>query len=238
LTTGVGRNYHARFTMNDPINDTAPRFCLPRRALYCLGGCNIVLFLLAAGAFFHAGTWLVREDPLQKAQVVVVLSGGLPERALAAADVFKASGAREVWLTRPLQPGAAMQQLRLPYAGEEQYSRMVLIDRGVPPAVIRILAPQVNNTADELKAVFDELNSQPDTTVVVVTSKAHTRRVRAIWNVVSRGDKRGHLLVRAAPHDEFDAEHWWRSTSDALSLVREYLGLLNAWIGLPIHYSR
>jgi DUF218 domain len=131
-----------------------------------------------------------------------------------------------------------MQQLRLPYAGEEQYSRMVLIDRGVPPAAIRILARQINNTADELKAVFDELNSQPDTTVVVVTSKAHTRRIRAIWNVVSRGSKRGHLLVRAAPQDGFDAEHWWRSTNDALSLVREYLGLLNAWVGLPIQHSR
>jgi DUF218 domain-containing protein len=224
--------------MNEPMNDTPPRFSLSRRSLYWLGGCNIVLFLLAVGVFFHAGTWLVREDPLQKAQVVVVLSGGLPERALAAAEVFKTSGAREVWLTRPLQPGAAMQRLRLPYAGEEQYSRMVLIDRGVPPAAIRILARQINNTADELKAVFDELNSQPDTTVVVVTSKAHTRRIRAIWNVVSRGSKRGNLLVRAAPQDGFDAEHWWRSTNDALSLVREYLGLLNAWVGLPIQHRR
>jgi len=238
LTTRARRNYHARFTMNDPMNDTPPRFCLSRRALYWLGGCNVVLFLLAVGAFFHAGTWLVREDALQKAQIVVVLSGGLPERALAAAEVFKASGAREVWLTRPLQPGAAMQELRLPYAGEEQYSPMVLINRGVPPAAIRALTPQINNTADEIKAVFDELNSQPETTVVVITSKAHTRRVRAIWNVVSRGSTRGNLLVRAAPQDGFDAEHWWRSTNDALSVVREYLGLLNAWVGLPIHHSR
>ena len=224
--------------MNDPMSGTPPPFCLSRRTLYWLGGCHIVLFLLAVGAFFHAGTWLVREDPVQKAQVVVVLSGGLPERALAAAEVFKASGAREVWLTRPLQPGAAMQQVRLPYAGEEQYSRMVLIDRGVPPAAIRALTPQISDTADELKAVFDELNTQPETTLVVVTSKAHTRRVRAIWNVVSRGSTRGHLLVRAAAQDAFDAEHWWRSTNDALSLVREYLGLLNAWVGLPMHHSR
>jgi len=224
--------------MNDPTVDTPPRFCMSRRARYWLGGCSVVLFLLAIGGFFHAATWLVREDALQKAQIVVVLSGGLPERALAAAEVFKLSGAHEVWLTRPLQPGAAMQQLHLPYAGEEQYSRMVLIDSGVPPAAIRALTPQVNNTADELKAVFDELNSQPETTVVVVTSKAHTRRVRAIWNVVSRGSTRSNLLVRAAPQDGFDAEHWWRSTNDALSVVREYLGLLNAWVGLPIHHSR
>jgi uncharacterized SAM-binding protein YcdF (DUF218 family) len=220
------------------MNDTPRRFCLSRRALYCGGACNILLFLLAATAFFHAGTWLVREDPSQKAEVVVVLSGGLPERALAAAEEFKASGAREVWLTRPLEPGAAMQQLHLPYAGEEQYSRMVLIDCGVPPAAIRTLGPPINNTADELKAVFDELHLQPKATVVVVTSKAHTRRVRAIWKVISHGTNRGHFLVRAASQDMFDADHWWRSTNDALSVVREYLGLLNAWAGLPLRHAR
>ena len=218
------------------MNDAPSRFRISRRSFFWLGGC-VVLLLLAITAFFHAGTWLVREDSVQNAQIVVVLSGGLPERALAAADEFKASRAREVWLTRPGQPGAAMQQLHLPYAGEEQYSRMVLIDRGVPPTAIRTLSPEINNTADELTAVFDELHPQPEATVIVVTSKAHTRRVRAIWNVISRKANRGHFLVRAAPQDGFDADHWWRSTKDALSVVREYLGLLNAWAGLPLHHT-
>ena len=220
------------------MNDITPRFRRSYRFLLLLGGCNILLVILAVGAFFHAGTWLVREDSGQKAQVVVVLSGGLPERSLAAADEFKTSGAKEVWLTKPSQPGAAMQQIHLPYAGEEQYSRMVLIDRGVPPAAIRILDPHINNTADELKVVVDELRTHPGATVAVVTSKAHTRRVRAIWNVIAPKEDRGRLMVRAAPQDPFDADHWWRSSNDALSVVREYLGLLNAWFGLPLNHSR
>lgn len=219
------------------MNNILSRFRLPRRVVFWLGACNIFLFLLAIGAFLHAGTWLVREDPAQKAQIVVVLSGGLPERALAAADEFTASGAKEVWLTRPLQPGAAMQQLHLPYAGEEQYSRMVLIGRGVPPASIRLLDPHVNNTADEIEAVCAELRKQPEAVIVAVTSKAHTRRVRALWKVISKGSNCGKLLVRAAPQDSFDSAHWWRSSNDALSVVREYLGLLNAWAGLPLHHT-
>src|SRR5262249_26402602 len=111
------RGYHAQFAMNSVLN----QFQLPRRFHLCLRAFNILVFVATIGAFLHAGTWLVREDPVQKAQIVVVLSGGLPERALAAADEFKTSGAKEVWLTRPLQPGAAMEQLHLPYAGEEQY---------------------------------------------------------------------------------------------------------------------
>jgi len=197
----------------------------------------IVLVSLATYAFQNAGVWLVREDPLQKAQFVLVLSGGLPDRALAAADIFRASQAKQVFLTRPMQPAAAMQQLDLPYSGEEEYSRMVLIAKGVPPEDIRILPQRINNTADELNAVFEELQSQPDASVIVVTSKAHTRRVRSIWKYVSGGTNRGHLLVRAAPQDTFDPQHWWRTTNDVLSVVREYLGLLNAWAGLPLHHT-
>jgi hypothetical protein len=46
------------------------------------------------------------------------------------------------------------------------------------------------------------------------------------------------LLVRAATEDSFDAAHWWRSTKDALDVVREYLGLLNAWAGLPLTHTK
>ena len=215
----------------------SPSRFLSRRTWLVSAAALIVLVSLAAYAFQNAGVWLVREDPMRDAQVVVILSGGLPDRALAAVEVFRASHAREVWLTRPMQPAAAMQQLDLPYSGEEEYSRMVLIAKGVPPNDIRILPQRINNTADELQAVFEELQSHPDATVIVVTSKSHTRRVRSIWKYVSGGINRGHLLVRAAPQDTFDPQHWWRTTNDVLSVVREYLGLLNAWAGLPLHHT-
>lgn len=214
-----------------------PSSSRPRRAWLLSTFTLIVLILLAAYAFLHAGLWLVREDPLQNAQFVAVLSGGLPDRALAAAEFFKASHATQVWLTRPLQPAAAMQQLDLPYSGEEEYSRMVLIAKGVPPDNIRILPQPINNTADEMKAISAELQSHPGATVIVVTSKAHTRRVRSVGNHVSGGTVHGRFLIRAAPQDTFDPEHWWRSSNGALTVFREYLGLLNVWAGLPLHHS-
>jgi len=211
---------------------------LPSRRLWFGAAGAGLIFAGGVWAFWHAGSWLVREDDLAPAQAVVVLTGGLPERALAAAEIFQRSKAKEVWLTQPRQPGAAMQQLHLPYAGEDEYNRMVLISRGVPPDDIRILKPAISNTADEMKAVLEELERQPQSTVIAVTSKAHTRRVRAVWNRVSRGTAAGRLLVRAAPEDSFDARHWWRTSNDALSVVREYLGLLNAWAGLPLDHGK
>src|SRR5882724_6500300 len=215
----------------------------PRRALFASQSLLVIgigVFLLALGAidaFLHAGQWLVREDTLQRSQAIVVLSGGLPERALGAAQFYRDRFAKEIWLTQPLQPGAAMETLRLPYAGEEQYNRMVLIAQGVPPAKIRLLTPRILNTADELRAVAAALDQQPGASAIVITAKAHTRRVRVLWRKISQGHH-GTLLVRASSEDSFDPEHWWRTTNDALDVVREYLGLLNAWAGLPLSHTK
>jgi len=211
---------------------------LPARRFFVPAGIGVLLFTLAGiYAFLHAGLWLVREDPLQKSQAIVVLSGGLPDRALAAAQLYRDGFASQVWLTQPLQPGASMEDLHLPYAGEEQYNRMVLIGQGVRPVDIRLLTPRILNTADELRAVAEALHQQPGARAIIVTSRAHTRRVRALWRKVSPGD-RGRLLVRASTEDPFDAAHWWRATNDALTVVREYLGLLNAWAGLPLSHTK
>ena len=210
---------------------------IPRRTLLASGIAALLLLVGGVSVFLHAGVWLIREDSLQKSQVVAVLSGGLPERALGAAQIYRDGFAKEVWLTAPLQPGAAMNALRLPYAGEEEYDRMVLIAEGVPPENIRLLTPRILNTADELGVIAAALDQQPGSGVIVVTSKVHTRRVRALWKAVSQGHH-GRLLVRAATEDSFDAAHWWRSSNGALDVVREYLGLLNAWAGLPLGPSK
>jgi uncharacterized SAM-binding protein YcdF (DUF218 family) len=208
-----------------------------RRFLLAMACAVVTLLLLGIYAFLHAGAWLVTEDALEKSRAIIVLSGGLPDRALAAAQVFRNGYAKEVWLTQPLEPGAAMKELQLPYAGEEEYNRMVLIAKGVPPEAIHILKPRILNTADELQAVAVALDEQPGAAAIVVTSKSHTRRVRALWKRVSPGHH-GRLIVRGAPDDYFDASHWWRTTSDALNVVREYLGLLNAWAGMPLPPSK
>jgi uncharacterized SAM-binding protein YcdF (DUF218 family) len=219
------------------MNERSARSLYLRRFLLATGIGALALLLVGIYGFFHAGLWLVREDPLEKSQAIVVLSGGLPDRALGAAQIYRGGFAKEIWLTQPLQPSVSMEDLHLPYAGEEQYNRMVLIARGVPPAKIRLLTPRILNTADELRAVAAALNQQPGTSAIVVTAKAHTRRVRVLWKTVSQGHS-GRLMIRATPQDSFDAEHWWRTTNDALGVVREYLGLLNAWAGLPLSHTK
>lgn len=195
----------------------------------------LVLFILLVGAVFAArgaGRWLVREDPLTRADMIVVLSGGLPYRAEAAATIFRGGYAPEVWVTRPESPAPDLLARGIHYVGEEEYNRDILIALNVPETAVHVLSGTIVDTEQEVEAIAREMRSMGKTGVIIITSPQHTRRVRALWKHVVGNNLK--MTVRAAWEDPFDADHWWRNTRDALSVVREYLGLANAWAGLPV----
>jgi len=196
----------------------------------------VLVLCLSALCFLRLGHWLVREDSLRPSAAVVVLSGAMPERALEAAEIYRAGFAAEVWITQPTEPKQTMATLGIPFDGEEEYSRRVLLKRGVPERAIRIVQPTIVNTADEMGAIAATLQSAHGASVIVVTSKAHTRRVHGLWNRLEAG--RGQIIVRAARTDSFDPDHWWRTSHDALDVVRELLGMMNVWAGLPLKPTR
>jgi hypothetical protein len=122
--------------------------------------------------------------------------------------------------------------MHIAFLGEDFFNSRVLMHEGVPSNAVHVLEPAIDNTADEIRAIAEELRHQNASIVIIVTTKAHTRRVGRLWKDLADGH--GRAVVRAAPNDPFDASHWWRSTSDALDVVREVLGLLNAWAGMPL----
>jgi uncharacterized SAM-binding protein YcdF (DUF218 family) len=189
-------------------------------------------FLVAVLVFFNVGRWLVVEDPLQKADAIAVLSGRMPSRALEAARVYKQGYAPRVWLTHSTEPGATLQQFSIPFAGEDSYDKQILMHEGVPESAIQILDPPINNTADEVRTIGAALFSKNLHSVIIVTSKVHTRRTKTLWKRLAAQD--GRAIIHGVSDDSFDPAHWWRTTSDALDVVREVLGLANTWAGLPL----
>ena len=203
-----------------------------RILLLCAG----LLLMCAACCFLFVGRWLVVEDSLAHANAILVLSGAMPVRALEAARLYRAGYAPQVWLTHSTEPAVELQRMGIPYAGEEFYDSQILLRNGVPEGAIRVIEPPIVNTADEIRAASQQLEHENGTVLIVVTSKAHTRRTRILWHRLAA--HRGRALVRAASEDPFDPPRWWRSTRDALDVVREILGILNAWAGLPLQPSR
>jgi uncharacterized SAM-binding protein YcdF (DUF218 family) len=203
------------------------------RVLLAVGLGGVLLLVLC---FFSVGRWLVVEDTLGKVRAIAVLSGGMPLRAMEAAKLYREGYAPEIWLTHSAEPAATLGEMGIPFAGEDYYNTRILIHEGVPSGAIRVLDPPIVNTADEINAIAAALAKERDHTAILVTTKAHTRRVRLLWQRLGSG--RGNAIVRAASGDPFDARHWWRTTGDALDVVREVLGLMNAWAGLPLHPAK
>jgi uncharacterized SAM-binding protein YcdF (DUF218 family) len=200
------------------------------------GGIFIALAAATVTAFLTIGEWLIVEDPLAHADVAVVLSGRLPERAVEAARIYKAGYADQVWISPPVSPVDELKAMNISYLGEDFYNEKVLIARDISPDAIRILDKPNANTEAEVRQIVEDLRSMDFHSVILVTSKAHTRRVRTIWRKLVGSEPR--MIVRFASDDAYDGAHWWRHTRDGLDVVRETLGLLNAWAGFPLRPSQ
>lgn len=206
-----------------------PRWVIP-------AGVAVLLVAFAATFFFGIGRWLVVQDPLEHADVIVVLSGRLPERAVEAARVFQAGYSDQIWISPPISPVDDLKAMKIAYLGEDFYNEKVLMAKGVPADSMRILDHPDANTEAEVRQIAQNLRDLKLHSVIIVTSKAHTRRVRTIWRKLVGSDPR--LIVRYAEGDAYDGAHWWHHTQDGLDVVRETLGLLNAWAGFPLRPSQ
>jgi uncharacterized SAM-binding protein YcdF (DUF218 family) len=211
------------------LETRVPQHRPSRRIVLGLAG---MLLLGAAIFLLGIGRWLVVEDPLEKAQAIAVLSGRMPLRAIEAAKLYREGYAPKIWLTHSAEPGETLKALGISFVGEDAYNVQVLVHEGVPADAIRVLPSPIINTADEMVAVSAALEAEKDARVILVTSKVHTRRVRILWQRLAAGH--GQAIVRAASDDPFEPGRWWRTTSDALDVVREFLGVLNAWAGMPL----
>jgi uncharacterized SAM-binding protein YcdF (DUF218 family) len=198
---------------------------------------GLVAVLLPWGAS-GVGQWLMVADPLEPAKAIVVLSGRVPFRAMEAASIYQEGLAPEVWLTKEVRTAEelALDRLEVPVVRGDAYNRAVLERLGVKPEAIRLLGDGVRNTVDEVRLIASELGRNGGDRVIIVTSKAHSRRVRATWAAIVGVSPR--VIVRYAREEPYGARGWWRNTRDALDVSREVFGLMNVWAGFPVQPDR
>jgi uncharacterized SAM-binding protein YcdF (DUF218 family) len=171
---------------------------------------------------------------LQTADAIVVLGGNLPFRSQEAASLYRQGWAGRVWITAPEQPAEleAIKNLGLSSIPEQELSRRVLEHFGVPAEAIRTLSAEAVNTTHEMQLVAQELRIVGGHRVILVTSKAHTRRVRAAWKALA--DPNQQCVVRHIDRDVFNANQWWKSDRDWHIVTHEMGGLVYLWFLHPI----
>jgi len=200
-----------------------------RGALLLLG---LAALVLAAVAGLPAlGRWLVVADPLQASDAIIVLDGATPVRELEAAALYHRRLAPRIVVPRARDPYAGVRAL----AGEpspQERSVRVLLHVGVPRQALDTLEREVENTAQELDADAAHGLARGYRRVILVTSPAHTRRVRIIWN--RRHQATLPALVHPAPHAAFDPGRWWRSRRGAEEALHEVAGIAHFLAGSPL----
>lgn len=165
---------------------------------------------------FAAESWVV-EDPLDKADVLIVLSDDnfYADRATRAAELFREGKAPLVVASgRRLRPGAGIAELM----------EHDLIERGVPKDKILPFALDGDGTREQAEALAKLAKTKKWHKAFVVTSNYQTRRARYIFRRVFPQDME--IRVASARDGDFDPENWWEKRKSAKLFMREITGMV------------
>jgi uncharacterized SAM-binding protein YcdF (DUF218 family) len=201
-----------------------------RRTLILL---SLAAALTAVWALFEGGRFLQREDALQHADAIYVLGGSRLERPLEAVDLFKA-GYAPVILLSPGQEEEAVAIVRNRGVAVPRDIDSVLdalAGLGVPRSALIVGNGSVDNTAEEGAMLKAEAAQRGWRTVIVVTSKYHTRRAGFAMRRALDGTGVA-VVVRATRYDLSDPARWWRRRRDVRLLIEEWPKVIAYRLGL------
>lgn len=190
------------------------------------------ILLLAFLALPRLGSWLVVEDPLEKSDAILVLGGSRFERPLEAVDLYNAGWAPRVFLTRQISDFGerALMERGIAFPREVDQQIEVMTRLGVPSSAITVLE-EADSTADEADFLRKLAIGDHFASVIIVTSKQHTRRARLVMRR-RVGDLGTRVIMRYSHYDRSNTDQWWRTRATARFTLFESQRLFAYWAGL------
>src|SRR5438034_845224 len=137
-------------------------------------GVAVTLAAVGAAALLAAGRVLVVADPLPpRADAIVILAGSVPDRALAAADLYRAGLAPRVLVARPARRQDRPERVR--------EARQLLAHRELEDRALRPLAACARLTARlhaRATAALARVSPRPRPAAAARAPRAHASRAR------------------------------------------------------------
>ena len=192
----------------------------------------LLLILLALYGLSRLGAFLVREDPLRQADAIIVLGGTMYERQMEAVDLYQSRLAPRIYLFREIADWGerVLIEKQVPYLRAVDVQIDAMVKLGVPRDAISIL-DQAANTATEARFVHDLVVSHRLSSVIIVTSKQHTRRARLVM-MRRLSDTGATVIMRASRYDRTPVDRWWRDRPTIRFTRFESQRLLGYWLGI------
>jgi uncharacterized SAM-binding protein YcdF (DUF218 family) len=212
-----------------------------RRRRTALGGLRVAL--AAAAVIVAAAAWegrraplrwlgaaLVHEDALLPTDVVVVSLASVREGALDAAKLHRRGMVREIWVPRWHVDGVdrRLDALGVHVPRPHEIARTVIERAGVPSSAVVVLEDPVTGLESEMASVGRALRARPGLRALVLTSRTHTARARALLR--ERFAPAARVRVHAPHADRFAPDAWWGDRSAIRAVALEAL----KWVGLVL----
>ncbi|MCX5751423.1 MAG: YdcF family protein [Candidatus Saganbacteria bacterium] len=188
----------------------------------------LIIILMVGSMFFFSSFYLSKmadflevSDPLQKADAIVVLSGGEDERVFEAARLYK-----EGWAPWVVMCGTPL----LWKYNEADIMKEEAVYFGVPERVI-LLERKARSTYDNAEFVLPLLKKWGFKKIILVTSPCHSRRAGLVFKKVCSKDKIK-VIVHAVVPNQFTLykkDKWWTDHESTQRVVGEYMSLLFYW---------
>lgn len=180
-----------------------------------------------------AGRLLYREDPLERADAVFALAGERVIRWLEASELLREGWAPRVVLGAGYRDVAERSLIDrgVVIASEGEVARSAMLQLGHRADAVEVLPGFPDNTAAEGQLLRAHALARRWTTIIVVTSKLHTRRAGfAIEHAMAGTGVK--IIVRSSRYDDDNPTWWWMKRRTLRTVLAELPRLIAYVLGL------
>ena len=187
------------------------------------------LFFFRASWLGYLGNSLIVNDENAKADVAVVLSTGVDylPRLLQAAELYRDKRVKRVLINGNRKTDAIRKLEQQGFVSACKWNEnilRVLEMYGVPrEKVWSVSAEDVFDTVSEAQTIKPFLQKNNINSILITTSKFHTRRARYVWRKVL--DRQDGIYTSAATDDPFNPDGWWEDGRQVKQVMGEYGGM-------------
>ncbi len=188
----------------------------------------LCIMLIALGIVFKTpilqsfSNFLMKQDPPEKADLMVVLSGDAFDRGNEGARLYKEGYAKHI-----VCPGGNLEELFLILEDsvyESDLCKKNIVRNGVADSFVTALH-YGTSTREEADTILGYCKQHHIKKVIVVTTLFHTRRAGSVYK--KRFAAEGiSVLVRGAHAFDFDENTWWQNEYGLIGLNNEYMKTL------------
>jgi uncharacterized SAM-binding protein YcdF (DUF218 family) len=198
-----------------------PAFSSKKRIILAgIIGASLLVFVFNSSLLNAISDFLVIEDTLAHADIIVVLSGDTKGRRVpTGVELFQ-----EGYADRMVMIGEEIQWNTL----EPEIMREHAVALGISKDDIHVVEQGISTYMQALSMVDLMINEGLES-AIVVTSDYHTKRTRYIFRKLFLPSGLT-VLVKASPSGRIQSSDWWKNSDYAKIVFYEYTKLLWYWL--------